>query len=152
MRSDPAVTAPVLHREIGASWWALATPPALCATGVLVEAMLGGRVHLLGWAAALALLLPFAVLNVRARRRFRSVDVTPDAARFGPETLPLTDVADVIDGDPPPGARVIGGGLTAPRGTAEVGLRLVDGTTVVGFAQQPDALRDALRTALGERA
>lgn len=142
----------VRYEERGASWWSLAIPPVLCAAGALVELVQGERVHVLGWSLAVALLLPFIVLNVRARRRYVSVAVTASTVRFGPESVPLTDIADVGDEYPPLGARVLGGGVSEPRRTTQVALRLVDGTTVAGFARHPDALRDALRAALAAQA
>lgn len=154
MPPDATVSAPpggVLHLEEGASWWTLAVGPALGVSGAVIEALLGGPVHVLGWTLAALLLTAFAVLNIRARRRYVSVRVTPVAAQFGPEWVPLADIAEVLDGDPPPGARVLGGGLTVPRRTTEVALRLTDGATVVGFSRRPDALREALRLALDRR-
>lgn len=154
MPSDSAVSAPlggVLHLEEGASWWTLAVVPALCASGVVIEALLGGPVHVLGWTLAGLVLGAPAVLNIRARRRYVSVRVTPVAAQFGPEWVPLADIAEVLHGDPPLGARVLGGGLAVPRRTTGVALRLKDGTAVVGFSRRPDVLRDALRRALQQR-
>jgi hypothetical protein len=142
---------PVLYLERGARWGSVAVVPALVALAVAAEVMAGGQVHLIGWLLLAAAGAAGTAVLVRARRALVTVRVTPKEVRFGQETLAVSELAEVDDVGASLGARVMGGGWAAPRGTEEIPLRLVDGTTVLGWARRPDRLRTALRELLPDR-
>ncbi len=142
---------PVLFTEAGSSWWPLAWGPGFGLVGALVELALGGPVSTVAWVVFSVVLVGCALVVVRAKRRFGSVAVTPEEARFGEERLPVVDIAAVDDVGAELGGRVLGGGASVPKGTTDVPLRLTDGSTVVGWARDGDGLRDALRGPLGSR-
>lgn len=141
----------MLFTEPGSSWWPLAWGPGFALVGALVELALGGPVSTVAWVVFSVVLVGCALVVVRAKRRFGSVTVTQQVARFGEERLPAADIAAVDDVGAELGARVLGGGWSAPKGTTGVPLRLTDGSTVVGWARDGDRLRDALRGLLGSR-
>lgn len=135
--------APLLHHEPGSSWWPVLWGPVFALLGLGLEA-LTGPVNPGLWAVAGAGLALAALVWVQGRRRVCAVRLTPFALQQGREVLPLEKVAAVRDVEMRAGARVLGGGYTPPRGTTAVPLRLVDGSVVVGWARDPDGLRDAL--------
>ena len=57
----------------------------------------------------------------------------------------MSRIAAVTDVGAPAGARVLGGGWTAPKGTGEVPLRLSDQSVVLAWALDPVALAEELR-------
>jgi hypothetical protein len=73
--------------------------------------------------------------------------LTDDTLRLGEEELPVASIAAVEDEEPDI-ARVLGGGWTTPKGTGAVPLRLHDGSLIVAWARDPDALATALRALL----
>lgn len=137
--------APVRYAEPGSTWWPLLWGPAFALVGAGAEA-LSGPVHGLAWVIVGLLLFGIAVLWVQARRRVCSVRLTTVALHQGRESLYVRRIAEVDDVGLPAGARVLGGGWTVPKKFAEVPLRLTDGTVVVAWARDPDALRAALRS------
>lgn len=146
-RDAPDVTGE-RYREPGASWWPLFWGPGLAALGVAFELLTGAQVHLVTWLVLAAVAVITAAVPVNARRRLVTVRVTPVAAHFGQETLPLADLAQVDDVGAPVGAPVLGGFAAVPARTVEVPLRLVDGRTVLGWSRHPDRLRAVLRETL----
>lgn len=136
----------VRYAEPGASWWLLAIGPALGILGALTELPGDGQVHVLAWLISAGLIAGFTALIVSARRRYVSLEVDGQRARFGQEWLDLTQVAELEPelAEDEELARVLGGGYAVPRGTKEVPLRLADATPVRGWARRPDRLRAAL--------
>jgi hypothetical protein len=72
------------------------------------------------------------------------VRVTRGALWQGREQLAVSRIAVVTDLGAPVGARVLGGGWTVPRKYDELPLRLDDGTVVLAWARDGEALRSAL--------
>jgi hypothetical protein len=154
VRPDPSGLGgeqPVLYLEHGARWASVAVVPALAVVAIGAEALAGGPVHLLGWLLLAVAGAAGAAVIVRARRALVTVRVTPTEVRFGQERLAVSELAGVDDVGAQLGARVMGGGWAAPRRTDEVPLRLVDGTTVMGWARHPDQLRAVVRDLLPDR-
>lgn len=150
---DPSTEAagPVLYAEAGSSWWPLAWGPLLVLPGVLIEVTGGGGIPLWLWLAAGAGLTLFTTAWVAARRRFREVQLTPEQLREGREVLQVARIAAVDDAGLSMGAPVIGGSWVVPRGTTGIPLRLDDGTTVLAWARDAEALGTALRRLVGAR-
>lgn len=134
----------VRFREPGASWAALLFGPLFGLLGVGVEFFTGGQVQVVMWAVVAGVLVAFTALWVYARRTYCAVELTPAALIAGPETLPVESITEVVDGDAPHGARVLGGGMGVPRKYYEIPLRLEDGSVVVAWARDGDGLRSAL--------
>lgn len=149
--APPGDEQPVLYLERGARWASVAVVPALAALAAVAELLVGGPVHLLGWLVLALVGAAGAAVLVRARRSLVTVRVTPAEVRFGQESLRVADLAEIDDVGASLGARVMGGGWAAPRRTHEVPLRLVDGTTVLGWARHPERLRVAVRGLLRNR-
>ncbi len=145
MDLDPDEPAPILYAEVGSSWWPVAWGPIFALLGVLFEAWTGDQVHYFGWTLVGLALAGAAALWVQARRRVCSVQLTPAALRLGRETVPVRRIVAVGDVGAPVGARVLGGGWTAPRHTIELPIRLDDDSVVLAWARDPDALCGALR-------
>ena len=141
----------MLFTEPGSTWWPLAWGPGFGLVGALVELALGGPVSTVAWVVFSLVLIGCALVVVRAKRRFGSVAVTPDEARFGEERLAVADIAAVDDAGAEFRARVLGGGASVPKGTTDVLLQLTDGSMVVGWARDGDGLRDALLGLLRSR-
>lgn len=141
---------PTLYTEKGTSWWPLLWGPVFAALGFGVEGLTGSTRPLLWLVVALLLLLPTA-LWVQGRRRLFAVRLTPVALHQGREELPLRDVAEVEGVEPRAGAKVLGGAWSLPRGTEPVPIRLADGTVVMGWARDADALRAAIVKLLSTR-
>lgn len=133
----------VRYAEPGSSYWPVLWAPGFALVGAGVEA-LTGQLHAVGWALAAMVLAAVWALWVAARRRLCSVELTDDELRLGRERLPLSSIAETLDGEPPLGAKVLGGGWTPPKGTTCVPLRLDDGSVVVAWARYDDRLRAAL--------
>ncbi|WP_158845183.1 hypothetical protein [Saccharothrix deserti] len=131
---------PTLYAEPGTSWWPLLWGPVFAALGLGVEALTGSTRPLLWFFVALLLFLP-TTLWVQGRRRIYAVRLTPVALHQGREELSIRDVESVEGVEPRSGAKVLGGGWTLPRGTEAVPIRLTDGTVVMGWARDADALR-----------
>src|SRR5207244_5291140 len=144
------MTAPageVRYAESGASWWTVPGALIFAAAGAGVDA-LTGRIHAVAWLVAGVALAGFAVIWVRARRRLYSVSLTDAELRQGEETLAVQRISRLLEEDEGFGKRVLGGALTVPRKFDEVPLQLDDGTVVLGWARDGQALRTALRPLL----
>ncbi|MDT8909902.1 hypothetical protein [Amycolatopsis sp. PS_44_ISF1] len=133
-----------LYAEVGVGWLALVWGPLFAVLGAVAELATGGPVHTVAWIlvgiALVALTLPW----VYARRRFLSLEVTTAGLRQGREQLEAARIAEVTDVGPPVGARVLGGGWTVPRKYDELPVKLDDGTVVLAWARDVEALRAAL--------
>jgi hypothetical protein len=134
---------PVLYAEPGATRWPLLWGPAFAGIGAGVEA-LSGPVHAVQWLIVGIGLFGVFALWVNVRRKVYRVELTPTELRQGRETLPVKDIAQVTDAGTAAGAKVLGGGWTVPRKTYEVPLRLDDGSTVLAWARDDEALKAAL--------
>ncbi len=134
---------PVLYAEPGSSRWPLLWGPAFAAAGAGLEA-LTGPVHTVQWLIVGVALFGVFALWVNVRRKVYRVELTPQTLQQGRETLPVKDIAQVTDVGAAPGAKVLGGGWTVPRKTVEVPVRLDDGSTVLAWARDDEALKAAL--------
>ncbi|MEU0877916.1 hypothetical protein ABZ345_04910 [Lentzea sp. NPDC005914] len=134
----------MLYREAGSSWWPLLWGPAFAVAGYLVELITGPASVALWTIVGLGLTLG-AVLWVHGRIKTGSIALTADEAQFGREKLPVAMIEAFRDVGAPAGARVLGGGWSVPKGTTAVPLRLLDGTVVLAWARDPEALLAALR-------
>ncbi|WP_112275026.1 DUF3093 family protein [Lentzea terrae] len=134
----------MLYRESGSSWWPLLWGPAFAVAGYLVELITGPASVGLWTIVGLGLTLG-AVLWVYGRIKTGSIELTAEEAQFGREKLPVAMIEACRDVGAPTGARVLGGGWSVPKGTTAVPLRLLDGSVVLGWARDPDALLAALR-------
>ncbi|TDV46983.1 DUF3093 family protein [Actinophytocola oryzae] len=134
---------PVLYTEPGSSRWPLLWGPAFAAIGAGLEATTG-PVHGVEWLIVGIVLFGVAALWVNARRKVYRVELTPTTLWQGREELDAKTITKVTDVGAAAGARVLGGGWTSPRKTTEVPLRLDDGTVVIAWAQDGEALRAAL--------
>ncbi|MEU7481505.1 hypothetical protein AB0A63_36405 [Lentzea sp. NPDC042327] len=132
-----------LYQESGSSRWPLVWGPAFAVAGYLVELITGPASVALWTIVGLGLLLA-AFLWVNGRRKVGSVRLTTEDVQFGRERLPVAMVEAFRDVGAPTGARVLGGGWSVPKGTTAVPLRLFDGTVVLGWARDPEALVAAL--------
>jgi hypothetical protein len=134
---------PVLYAEQGSTRWPLLWGPAFAGVGAGLEAVTG-PVHGVAWLIVGIVLFGGAVLWVNARRKVYLVELTPASLRQGRETLDVTTISKVTDVGASTGARVLGGGWTAPRKTTEVPIRLDDDTVVLAWARDDEALKAAL--------
>jgi hypothetical protein len=137
--------APAIYREPGSSWWPVAWGPIFAAVGALVEA-LTGPVHGFAWLVVALVMAGAAAIWVNARRKLCSVLLTRETLRQGNEELPVSRIVAVGDEvGTSMGARVLGGSWTVPRKLEGVPMKLDDGTDVLGWAKDGEALRTALR-------
>ncbi|TVT48823.1 hypothetical protein FNH05_17545 [Amycolatopsis rhizosphaerae] len=134
------------YLEYGAKWRALSYGPLFALAGLLVE-LATGRPHTVAWVLVALGLAVITAPWVQARRRFLTVRVTGTDLWQGREQVPLGQIAEVTDVGAPAGARVLGGGWSAPRQYDELPLRLTDGTVVIAWAKDVPALRAALTAA-----
>lgn len=163
-------TTDVRYEERAASWWALLFGPCFAFAGILFEVLTPGPVLYPVWLIAGLALTGFTAMWVYARKRYAVVRLTPDLLRQGEETLPVERISAIADeedeaedaddvagnaggtagatGVVPRASRVLGGGLAAPRKYDELPLRLDDGTVVLAWARDGQALRMALRELL----
>ncbi|WP_410561850.1 hypothetical protein [Amycolatopsis sp. cmx-4-61] len=133
-----------LYAESGVSWGAIGWGPVFALVGALAELVTGGPVHVVGWLLVGLGLCVLTMPWVYARRRFLSLEVTSEQLRQGREKVPAAQIASVTDVGAPVGARVLGGGWSVPRKYDELPVRLADGTVVLAWAKDVEALRDAL--------
>jgi hypothetical protein len=140
----------VLYREPGVGWSALVWGPVFAVAGFLTELVTGASVHVVGWILVGLGLLAMTVPWVYARRRFLSVRVTRENLWQGREATPVKTIVAVEDVSAAMGAKVLGGGWTVPRKFDELPIELADGTVVLAWAKDAEALQDALRRALPE--
>lgn len=140
----PEEGGPVLYVERGSSWWPVLWGPAFAAVGAGVES-LSGPVHTAAWLIVGIGLAGVAAVWVNARRKLLLVRLTPGALTQGREHLPVPSITEVYEVGHPAGARVLGGGWTAPRKYTELPVRLDDGTVVIAWAKDAESLRAALR-------
>ena len=134
---------PVLYHEPGSTWWPVLWGPAFSAAGAGIEAA-SGPVHGLAWLLVGLGLMVVAVVWVSARRKVCSVWLTPETLRQGRETVDVRRIARIEDAGVQMGARVLGGGLAVPRKFTGVPLQLDDGSTVLAWARDGEALSGAL--------
>lgn len=142
----------VLYHEPGVAWSALVWGPVFAVVGFLTELVTGASPHVVGWILVGLGLLAMTVPWVYARRRFLSVRVTRENLWQGREATPVKTIAAVEDVSAAMGAKVLGGGWTVPRKFDELPIELADGTVVLAWAKDVEALQDALRRALPEQA
>jgi hypothetical protein len=133
----------VLYREPGASWSALVWGPLFAVVGFLTDLATGG-VHVIGWILVALGLLAMTAPWVYARRRFLAVRVTRENLWQGREALPVDTIVAVTDVSPALGAKVLGGGWTVPRKFDELPIEVADGTVVLAWARDVEALQNAL--------
>lgn len=136
-----------LYAEPGASWWGLLFGPVFAGIGIGLELLMGGPVFWGLWITVVIVLGLFSLLWVYARRRYAQVRVTAQTLTQGSEKLAVEKIKQVSDStEEPLGVKVLGGGQGVPRKYGAVTLRLTDGTRVVAWARDGDALRAALRS------
>lgn len=133
-----------LYAESGVSWAAILWGPVFAVVGALAELATGGPVHFVGWLMVGAGLCAITVPWVYARRRFLSLEVTTKQLRQGREKVSADQLASVTDVGAPVGARVLGGGWSVPRKYDSLPVELADGTVVLAWAKDVEALQDAL--------
>jgi hypothetical protein len=137
------------YLELGAAWTPLLYGPGFAVLGAIAELATGGPVHVIAWVLVGLGLAAITAPWINARRRFHTVRVTSTALWQGREELPLDRIAEVTDVGVPAGARVLGGGWSVPRRYDELPVRLDDGTVVLAWARDGEALRAAIRTVKG---
>lgn len=135
---------PVLYSERGSSWWPLLWGPAFAALGLIVEVLSPGPAHPVMWSLFGGVMAVAAAVWVHGRRRLVSVRLTPVELVLGREVLEVERIAAVTDVGAPVGARALGGGWGAPKGTGEVPIRLDDDKIVLAWAKDPESLLSAL--------
>jgi hypothetical protein len=133
-----------LYAESGVSWAAIVWGPVFAVVGALAELATGGPVHVVGWLMVGFGLGVITVPWVYARRRFLSLEVTTKELRQGREKVPAAQLAEIVDVGTPVGARVLGGGWSVPRKYDSLPVKLADGTVVLAWAKDVEALQDAL--------
>jgi hypothetical protein len=133
-----------LYSEAGVGWLALVWGPLFALLGALAELATGGPVHTVAWIMIAIGLCALTLPWVYARRRFLSLEVTTQGLRQGREQLEAVRIAAVTDVGTPVGARVLGGGWTVPRKYDELPVKLDDGTVVLAWARDVEALQAAL--------
>lgn len=136
---------PTLYAESGSSWWPVLWGPAFAVVCALLEVSFGGPVHWYVWALLAVGLGGLTAIWVHARRVVCSVRLTPIELHQGRETLAVQRIADVDEVGVSIGAPVLGGGWAVPKRFAGMPLRLDDGSTVIAWARDADALAAALR-------
>lgn len=141
--TTPDDSALVLYAEPGSSLWPVLWGPGFAVAGALVE-LASGPVHVLAWVVVGIVLGGLAFVWVQARRRVCAVRLTTAALTQGRESLEVGKLAEVDDVGASVGARVLGGGWSVPRKFTEVPVKLTDGSTVLAWARDGDALREAL--------
>ncbi len=135
----------VLYAEPGSSWWPVLWGPIFAIVGAVVE-WTTGPVHTLAWVLVAFGFAGAAAIWVYGRRNVCSVQLTRQTLRQGRETLDVDKIAAADEEvGTPVAARVLGGGWAVPRKFEGVPVRLTDGSTVVAWARDGEALRTALR-------
>jgi Protein of unknown function (DUF3093) len=132
-----------LYREVGSSWWPVLWGPGFAAAGALIE-LASGTLHGMAWLLTGLGLAVLATAWVSARRRVLSVRLTRQTLYQGRETLPVRRIAEVDDVGASMGAKVLGGAWVVPKRFTGVPLRLSDGSRVLAWAKDADALRAAI--------
>jgi hypothetical protein len=138
-----------LYSEAGVGWLALVWGPLFALLGAVAELATGGPVHTVAWIMIAIGLCALTLPWVYARRRFLSLEVTTRGLRQGREQLEAARIAAVTDVGTPVGARVLGGGWTVPRKYDELPVKLDDGTVVLAWARDVEALQAALSELAG---
>lgn len=131
------------YLEHGAKWRAVWYGPLFALGGFLLD-LATGKPHMVAWVLVALGLAVITAPWVQARRRFLTVRVTATDLWQGREQVPLDQIAETTDVGAPAGARVLGGGWSAPRHCDQLPLRLADGTVVIAWAKDVAALRAAL--------
>lgn len=142
-----------LYAERGASWFLVLLGPAFAGLGLIAE-LLTGPVAWWLWIGTAVVLAGFIAIFVHARRIHGSVRLTESELVQGAESLSVARVRGVsqVSGAARTTARVLGaspGTTSVPRGCNAVPLRLDDGTVVVAWARDDEALRSALTRIVG---
>lgn len=152
-----------LYSERGLSrMWLLLVPFATIAMIVTQVTLAGRGSDWWVWVILGLCCQGFVWLQVTAGRTHVSVVLTPEALRCGEETLPVSEIAQILPGKAPdhprkakPGdfpawssARAMGRLPSIPRRRYGMGLRLADGSTVQAWARNDYALRAALEPLL----
>lgn len=137
------------YLERGAAWTPLWYGPGFAVLGALAELATGGPVHVVAWVLVGLGLAAITVPWINARRRFHTVRLTSTALWQGREELRLDRIAEVTEVGVPAGARVLGGGWSVPRNYDELPVRLDDGTVVLAWARDGEALRAAIQGVKG---
>jgi hypothetical protein len=140
-----------LYHEPGAGWQALLWAPAFALVGYLTELLTGGPRHTVTWVLVATGLCAITAPWVYARRRFLSVRLTRASLWQGQQKLALSRIAAVTDVGSPVGAPVLGGGWTVPRKYDELPIRLDDGTVVLAWARDGEALCSILSRVVDAR-
>jgi hypothetical protein len=83
--------------------------------------------------------------------RVYKVELTPTHLTQGRESIETRTISKVTDVGASTGARVLGGGWTAPRKTDEVPIRLDDGTVALAWARDGEALQEELARLVEEQ-
>lgn len=148
--TTPDDSALVLYAEPGSSLWPVLWGPGFALAGALVE-LASGPVHVIAWVVVGIVLAGLAFIWVQARRRVCAVRLTTSALTQGRESLGVDDLAAVDDVGASVGARVLGGSWSVPRKFTEVPVKLTDGSTVLAWARDGEALREALSRLLATR-
>jgi hypothetical protein len=139
------VTQPVLFAEPGSTWWPVLWGPGFAIVGAMVQ-WATGPVHTLAWVLFAVAFAGGGAVWANGRRRLWSVELTPVTLRQGRETLDVEKIAAVGEEvGTPVAARVLGGSWAVPRTFEPVPVKLHDGTVVVAWARDGQALRAALR-------
>lgn len=139
----------VRFTEHGASWLAVLFGPVFALVGALVV-----PAHPWMWIGAAIVLTATTALFIYARRTFGLVQLTASTLTQGAESVSVSRVRRVFGSDEraPGGSRVLGGGAVhtvVPRGRTEVPLELDDGSVVLAWARDGEALRSALSDVVG---
>jgi hypothetical protein len=142
-QSEP-LEATTVYREPGVRWAAVLWGPLFALIGYLTELLTAGPRHGVGWLLVAVGLFAITAPWVHARRRFMTVKLTRAALWQGREALEVKRIAEVTDIGAPVGARVLGGGWSVPRKYDELPLKLDDGTVVIAWARDVQALQAAL--------
>jgi hypothetical protein len=137
------MTEPVHYAEEGSSWWPLLWGPLFAGIGAGTE-LLTGPVHTAAWVGVAVILFGIAAIWVRARRKVYRVELTPTTLQQGMESIETARIAQVSDVGAGAGAKPLGGGWAVPRRTDEVPVKLDDGTVVLAWARDGEALKNAL--------
>lgn len=148
--TTPDDSALVLYAEPGSSMWPVLWGPGFALVGALVE-LASGPVHVLAWVVVGIVLAGLALIWVQARRRVCAVRLTTSALTQGRESLDVGKLDAVDDVGASVGSRVLGGSWSVPRKFTEVPVKLTDGSTVLAWARDGDALREALSRLLATR-
>jgi GNAT superfamily N-acetyltransferase len=139
------VSEPDPYEEPARSYASLWIFVAIIGVGFVIDLFLGGGIaHLLGWAAALVLLVGFNFIVVYAVRSEKSLLLTADELRVGDEAVGRAEIVAVAVGIDDAELPVLGWPTGKPRSLKGLTVRLFDGQDVVVPTRFPDRLEAAL--------